>query len=145
MIYCWGWSRILVRMRGNNLEQSNNIRILKIARELSDNRMIQFVHCPPRHKAPQTTAGSTWTLQGVRWYFKHMIWKTAQLGWYWKRFAGTASRLPPLTAGHSLHFTKPSSPTELVPVPQAKFAVKGTSVSCLCLSQSWNKAALKAL
>lgn len=80
------------------------------------------------------TPGGTMVFQ--TWYGK--------LFWYWKRSAGTASRLPPPTAGHSLHFTKPSPPTELVPVPQAKLAVKGTSVSCLCLSQSWNKAALKA-
>lgn len=102
---CWGWRCTFVRIRGNNSEQANKIRVLHIPGELLDTKMIWFVHCPHRCAALQNTLDSTWTLQRpsqiegwVQWDFNGRMWRTIQLGWYWNRFSGRATR-----AGHSLH------------------------------------------
>lgn len=97
MMFCWGWRCILVRIWGNNLEQSKKIRVLNIPGELLDTKMIWFVYCLLRCAALQITLDSAWTLQGlsyiegwVQWYFNDRMWKTTKPGWSWGRFAGRA-------------------------------------------------------
>lgn len=96
-MFCWGWRCILVRIRGNNLEQSKKIRVLNIPGELLDTKMIWFVYCLLRCAALQITLDSAWTLQGlsyiegwVQWYFNDRMWKTTKPGWSRDRFAGRA-------------------------------------------------------
>lgn len=97
MMFCWGWRCILVRIRGNNLEQSKKIRVLNIPGELLDTKMIWFVYCLLRRAALQITLDRARTHQGlsyiegwVQWYFNDRMWKTTKPGWSWERFAGRA-------------------------------------------------------